>query len=26
MKEGLEYAILSNEITKVWADRNAKEL
>ena len=24
MKEGLEYAILSNEITKAWADRDVK--
>jgi hypothetical protein len=24
MKEGLEYAILTNEITKAWADRNIK--
>ena len=25
MKEGLEYAILTNEITKAWADRDVKE-
>jgi hypothetical protein len=25
MKEGLEYAILTNEITKAWADKNIKE-
>jgi len=24
MKEGLEYAILTNEITKAWADRDVK--
>ncbi len=24
MKEGLEYAILTNKITKAWADRNVK--
>ncbi len=25
MKEGLEYAILTNELTKAWADKNVKE-
>ncbi len=25
MKEGLEYAILTDEITKAWADRNVKD-
>ena len=25
MKEGLEYAILTNEITKAWADKSVKE-
>jgi len=25
MKEGLEYSILTNEITKAWSDRNVRE-
>ncbi len=25
MKEGLEYAILTNELTKAWADKNVKD-
>lgn len=25
MKEGLEYAILTNEITMAWADKNVKD-
>jgi len=25
MKEGLEYAILTNEITKAWADRSVRD-
>jgi hypothetical protein len=25
MKEGLEYAILTDEITKAWADKSVRE-